>query len=587
MKKGDMNNIKNRSINQNLFKGALISLAFGLLSGQVLAEGQSSKVSAQSLEKIGKWGEVLDWSKIVASHMVQLRTGEVLVLDRTATNNYLGANPDRRTIPQVWNPETHQFRNTFGTPDEYELFCTGLSALPDGTILAAGGGGVVPAGPKTYTFDPHTITWTEQQEMKRPRWYPTLTTLSNGNILATHGLIVSALKDANTPEIFDKETQQWRLMADTAKRGFEETYPAMFVLPDGNILQATPGSATAILDMETETWSEVSDENGPIEDALFAVMYDNGKVMRTDGKKIETFDYYENPKQWKLSEHEALTPDRVKNFNLVVLPNGKVMMNGGGKRVLCDDGASNDDSIINQKKQEIGMDGVKRLVGEMKDKGKDDIKQAGSKVKGRVEDEVEDRGLAKSDMCRVNHSKEGVWETEIWDPNGGQWTLAAPENQHRLYHSASLLLADGRVLSAGGDGGSYYPDQYTAQIFSPPYLFEGNQLAQRPDIERTVASAHYNSEFIAKVGETDSITSVVFMKPGAVTHWHDFEQRRISLKFKQQGDELTILAPDNGNLAPPGIYMMFVINDKGVPSTAKFIKIRKLKKREKMIHMMH
>ena len=36
---------------------------------------------------------------------------------------------------------------------------------------------------------------------------------------------------------------------------------------------------------------------------------------------------------------------------------------------------------------------------------------------------------------------------------------------------------------------------------------------------------------------------------------------------------LTVTAPGNGNVAPPGHYMLFIVNGEDVPSVAQIVKL--------------
>ena len=58
----------------------------------------------------------------------------------------------------------------------------------------------------------------------------------------------------------------------------------------------------------------------------------------------------------------------------------------------------------------------------------------------------------------------------------------------------------------------------------------------------------------------------------ATTHSFNHNQRYLALSFTQDATRLTVQAPANGNLAPPGYYMLFIVNANGVPSVAQFVR---------------
>jgi hypothetical protein len=65
----------------------------------------------------------------------------------------------------------------------------------------------------------------------------------------------------------------------------------------------------------------------------------------------------------------------------------------------------------------------------------------------------------------------------------------------------------------------------------------------------------------------------VLIRPGAVTHSFDMEQRLVGLTFSYSNGQLYVKAPANGNTAPPGYYMVFILDSKGVPSKASFVRL--------------
>jgi hypothetical protein len=137
-----------------------------------------------------------------------------------------------------------------------------------------------------------------------------------------------------------------------------------------------------------------------------------------------------------------------------------------------------------------------------------------------------------------------------------------------MYHSTAVLLPDGRVLSAGEDHGPTQ-NQTSAEIYSPPYLFRG----PRPTITSAPASVGYQTQFTVSSPEASDITRVAMMAPGSVTHAIDNGQRYVDLSFSHVGGDLVVTSPANGNQAPPGWYMLFVLNADGVPSVASWIQI--------------
>ncbi|MFF5077899.1 LamG-like jellyroll fold domain-containing protein [Actinoplanes sp. NPDC000266] len=173
---------------------------------------------------------------------------------------------------------------------------------------------------------------------------------------------------------------------------------------------------------------------------------------------------------------------------------------------------------------------------------------------------------------RENNGNGGyVTNAEIWDPDSGDWSEVAVPYQHaRLYHSAALLLPDGRVMMGGG--GAPGPRNYTdVEYYSPSYLFDGDQPATRPVISAAPKKIGYNGNFA--ITASGGVSRVTLVRNGSVTHGFNNDQNFQDLAFSQSGGTVTVAAPANGTYAPPGSYMLFVFDANGTPSIAKIVQI--------------
>ena len=159
-----------------------------------------------------------------------------------------------------------------------------------------------------------------------------------------------------------------------------------------------------------------------------------------------------------------------------------------------------------------------------------------------------------------------VRAAELYDPTTETWTVMDSQLAGRMYHSTALLLPDGRVLSAGQDSGGYAT---MGEIFSPPYLFKGS----RPTISGAPGSTGYGQSFSFTSPQAADISKVALIHPGSVTHTVDSEQRYVGLDFKAEGSTITATSPLNGNIAPPGYYMLFAVDSRGVPSVAEWVRV--------------
>ena len=187
------------------------------------------------------------------------------------------------------------------------------------------------------------------------------------------------------------------------------------------------------------------------------------------------------------------------------------------------------------------------------------------------------RQLLRRPLVDMNN---GVYNAEHWNPATGSGRRWPPEQVTRQYHSTALLLPDGRVLSAGG-GVCGTCDQVgylgkNAQVFSPPYLFKkdgSGDLAPRPQITSAPSEVGYNAPFSISTPDPAAIRKVALVRLGAVTHAVNMEQRYVPLSYSTVGGAINATSPADANIAPPGYYMLFLIDANGVPSVSKMVKV--------------
>jgi len=289
----------------------------------------------------------------------------------------------------------------------------------------------------------------------------------------------------------------------------------MFVLPDGRVLNTSATEApvpTRALTVQTQTWAMV-DANTP--DGGSAVMYRPGKFLKTG--KSTTSDatvtpaaataYVLDMTQGSQTWTQVSSMNFARSYHtMVLLPTGDVLVTNGGK-------TTNSTAVST-----------------------------------------------------------AVFQAEMWSPATQQFSRLASMVTPRLYHSTALLLPDGRVLVAGGGRttGAIAPtDQLNAEIYSPPYFFNG----VRPTISSAPSTIQYATNFTVTTPDALQISSAALVRLGAMTHGFDQNQRYVPLTFQQVTGGLTVQSPSSGNLAPPGYYMLFIVNTHGVPSVASIIKV--------------
>jgi len=410
----------------------------------------------------------------------------------------------------VWDYTNNVFTSV---PTSVNLFLFWICPLADGRVLVVGGYGGTSNTigiANAEIFDPSNNSWTTVPNMSYRRWYPTATTLSDGRILVTAGWQTTNHTNAGIPEIYDPSTNLWTKLTN-ANNPFE-TYPFMFVLQDGRIIHVGGteyATNTDILNVSTQSWSVVDSR---IIDGGAASMYLPGKIMKA-GSATDSQGTGTSANTTFVLDTTQPTPTWQQAPSMAY-PR----------------------SFLNLTEL---PDGSVLATGGETDKNGGTISNA-------------------------------IYAAELWSPQTQTWTTMSSMKTPREYHSTALLLPDARVLVSGmGFDFGQVTDETNAEIFSPPYLFKG----ARPTISSAPAQIPYGTNFSVTTPDYASISKVVLIRTGATTHFFDQNTRYVPLAFQQTTGGLTVTGPVDGNLAPPGYYMLFLVNGSGVPSVASIVQV--------------
>lgn len=414
------------------------------------------------------------------------------------------------SFAQVWDPLRDSFTPVTAPDNE---FCSGHTTLADGRVLVAGGHISAHVGlSDSYIFDPQSQSWTQGPAMSNGRWYPTVKALPDGRVI-----VLSGESDCDgcyvvQPEIYDPVANSWSVV--NAPLSFPY-YPHAFVLSDGRVLVAGTTEApitSQVLNLNTLTWTPVG--SGAVDGGTSA-MYRPGKILKV-GTSVDP-DTAVRPSfatAYVLDMSQS-SPDW-RQVQSMAFPRTYATM------VLLPDG-------------NVFVEGGGRTT-------------------------------AATDLSGA------VLQGEIWSPATATWTTVASMVTPRLYHSTALLMPDGRVLVAGGgrfNSNSEPTDQPSAEYYLPPYFFKG----ARPTITSAPPTLQFNQTFLLQTPDAGQVASVVLMRIGSVTHNFNTSQNYVPLSFQVVSGGLNVQTPANGNLAPPGYYMLFIVNTNGVPSVASIVNL--------------
>ena len=381
----------------------------------------------------------------------------------------------------------------------FDIFCSGHSFLPDGRLFVAGGHISNNIGlPEAAIYDPVNNTWVRQQRMNLGRWYPTTTVLQNGDVLTISGDVDLTTGENPVPQVWQAATGTWRSLTNAQLR--VGLYPYAFLSPNGKVFNAGPSVTTRYLDTTgTGSWTVVGNRTyNRVRDYGSAVMYRPGKIMVVGGSDPPT------------------NTAEVIDLNAAAPAWRAVGTMAFARR---------------QMNATMLPDGKVLVTGGTSSPG-------------------------------FNNGSSPAYAAEMWDPATEEWTTLASATVPRLYHSMSMLLADGRLITTGGNG--YTQTEY----FSPPYLFAG----PRPTITSVPATVANGQTLTITTPDAARITAVSWIRQPSITHTNTMSQAFYSsTQVTQVTGGVSIVAPNNPTV-PPGYYMLFVLAN-GVPSIAKMIRL--------------
>ncbi|MER7048474.1 galactose oxidase early set domain-containing protein [Streptomyces jumonjinensis] len=483
----------------------------------------------------GRW-DVLETKNPVRSvHSVVLHNGKVLVI--AGSGNDESMFQAGTFTSAVYNPATGAWRQI---PTPADMFCSGHVQLQDGKVLVMSGNKGYPSADGTigyqglkdsYIFDPDTETYTRTNDMHDGHWYPSATILGNGDVISFGGLKQDSTGNV-TAEKFSAAQNRWLPISQVNQTwSYWGLYPSMILMQDGRLFYSgshvfgngTPGSGASIYDYTANTITDVpglqnKDQRDESASVLLPPAQDQ-RVLTIGGGNNET-----NPKANRLTDIIDLKSPNPAYQPGPLLPQGEVDQ-GQGPR------------------PQTGAEGKMYVSAVLLPDGK-----------------VFETGGALHDRA------DPVYEASFFDPVTNAYEPGlAKDPIPRGYHSSSFLLPDGRVMSVGDNPGNNTYNN-NVSVYSPPYLFKG----PRPEIT-SVPDNRWNYGDTQRITVNRPIAKAELIRPAAVTHSSDPNQRFVDLPLTVNGNNIDLNVTSNPNLAPPGWYMLFGVDANGVPSVAKWV----------------
>ncbi|MEW2545005.1 galactose oxidase-like domain-containing protein [Streptomyces sp. NPDC047002] len=381
---------------------------------------------------------------------------------------------------------------------------------------------------EAYEFDPEQERYVPVQSMKNARWYPTLVGLDDGRVLAVSGLDDVGAVQTGANEIYDPRSKTWT----KGPTRYFPTYPALFLTKGGKLFYsgsnagygpADKGRQPGLWDLRTNTFTKVGGLSDPdtteTSASLMLPPAQDQKVMLLGGggvgesarstARTGIVDLKQDDPRFR--EGPRL-PQGTRYLSSVLLPDDSVFTTGGSSDY---------------------------------------------------------RGRGASDILKA----------QFYDAGSNSFRPAADPTVGRDYHSEALLLPDGRVVTFGSDPLYGNADntklgtfEQRVEVYTPPYL-QGGKEADRPVLGAGPREPDADGTATFRAPKPGSLVTARLMRPSAVTHTTDVEQRSIDLTMKRSAHAVTVRVPGDRTLVPPGWYMLFFTDARGVPSQAKWIRV--------------
>lgn len=459
------------------------------------------------------------------------------------------------TIEEIAEPVEidRLMQGTTEISDSY--YCAGQGITADGNVFTAGGTrswtDTTTGAPSTIIglqhetiFDPTTDSWSRVPGAMvgkgtlsvAARWYPTVTRLPDGRMLVTAGferVKPSALLNFST-ETYSPTTGARAIgspYGTTPLAIVNRDYTHVFTLPYANaamdiLMLGEPDKPVLNSSYDLSRWGAA----GPARP---------GASGRQDAG---------------YGQSSVMLPIRVRNREWGY-SNGSILVTGGVKNTALMQQADVYDPVRNTWQASIATGVMRHHPSTV---GLPD---------GRI------LVIAGHNML----GDTGVLGAQYIDPANGFAVTAADGAMAdtRGYHTVTLLLPDGRILLAGGRGSDTdtTTERPTIQYFSPDYMTK-----PRPAITDAPVTLPYGTTLPITVGGPRP-SEVVLVGLGSMTHSFDANQRVVQLPVGQVqdlgGGSYRVIAggPKDSHMAPPGQYMLFVLDANRVPSEAKIVRV--------------
>ena len=534
-------------------------------------------------EIIGQWSAPVDWN-VTAIHSILLPDETVMTfgtfaIEKKENNKDIRSNKkitltDGRVLERdsgkhqwkrhdvnsaidfdIWDPRKGVDDDShilFKQPVAMDAFCSIVRVLDGNRVFILGGNKnldttLVDTQNGTMIYDIKNQKFELSKNLNYKRFYGSVVITGDQKMVMFGGRDNITTKKSTIPEMLDLKNidQGWQVLKNSenndlfgVKDGEEWFYPKVFLASDGNIVGIS----------YNKIWVADAKNNYNITKTGKIPLVKSGlsKILEHSNSNL---DSHKKEKLKLLTVGSAVG----ETSSVVMIDKDKLMV-FGGKQTGSEYSPSNRVFLIdfsdsfNPKIEELESMNYARSNGD-----------ATIMPDGNV---FINGGNSYTDL------KFSVFTPEIYNPNTQTTKEMDKAYFRRNYHSSSLLLADGRILTAGGD-------VWNAEIFYPPYLFAKNInnktiLAKRPEI--TKVDKEFKRGDVIDINIKGDVSKVTLLSTGSTTHAQGSESKFRNIDFTKVSDnEIQFKLDSNPNILQNGNYLLFVLDSKGTPSKGKIV----------------
>lgn len=478
-----------------------------------------------------------------AIHLIHVVGGDFLFFGRAPISNL-----------KSWT--FNAFNGKFSEPIDLgpNVFCCGVSQLPDGRPIIVGGdmNGTGSGVTSTFIFDLVDEELDQVGNLSQTRWYPTPALLADGTLAAISGWgDVPEVDWRDRIDVFNASNGTWADFMPTFHSSVPQSvmqphfYPFMFAYYD-----ALAPTARKLFFAGRATVDDIGE----------------GYTYKTYSLNFTS----NGAAEWSLFGGDSVIP----GSGAVMMINGTHPIDAG---TIYKFGGQQGSSVL----------GLGRKI----DLNDGDLEWVPTASMPELEERTECNVVAMPDgrialvggttsTSHLSLPSTGVNNIIIYNPATNSYDEISDDFAGtRMYHSTATPSPTGTIFLAGGD--YHVPDplnpgqfiahsNYTAQEYYPTYFTID---AMPATITAAPTRANWNTTI--QVTATGPVDHFALLKLTSTTHAFDTTQRYIKMTAAAtpSGNNYQLYTPKNGGIAPPGYYMLFAISTYGVPSVAKYIKI--------------